>query len=271
MTFIAVACRLGGMRTDVVLTRAIGLLIAAFALLPNGATAWTGGHVRDIAFEGARLAPPDLYRQLVRNRDAFAVGVAEAGRTTRGSFLENNGDGSGQLAALIRQRVDEAVESIRQHRPFNEISYRIGIVSHLVARANDPLATERSDREEARFAADYHRYLASAAPRVRRIFYGFRPGGTDSPPRLQIVLDETFTRGRRFYPLIGLEYRRIDFASGVVTFDDRSTAYAVAALALNHAISDVAEVLRYIWLAAGGADQRRGLPKRGRRILHYNG
>lgn len=259
------------MRTASFLRRAIGLAIVVLAFVPGDASAWTGEHAREISYEGARLAPPDLYRQLVRNRDAFGVGVAEAGRTTHGEFLENNDDGSGRLGALLKQRVDEAVESIRQHRPFNEVAYRVGIVSYLVARANDPLATARSDREESRFGPDYHRYLASAAPRVRRIFYGFRPGRTDAPPSLDSVLDETFARGRSLYPLIGMEYRRIAFAPGVGTFDDRSTAYAVAALSLNHAISDVAEILRYIWLAAGGADTRRGLPVRGRRILHYDG
>lgn len=244
---------------------------ALLVLLPGLAMGWTSRQVHDIAFEGARLAPPDLYRQLVRNRDAFAIGIEEAGRATSADFFEQNADGSGQLDRLLRQRLTEAVESIRQHRPFNEVAYRIGLVAHLLARANDPLATARSDAEEARFAGDFDRYLASATPRIRRVFYGFRPGRGDLPAHLDEMLAETFSRGRRLYPLVGMEYRRIEFGAGVRGFDDRSTAYAVAALALNHAISDVAEVLRYIWLAAGGADDRRDLPIRGRRVVHLAG
>lgn len=245
-------------------------LIAAFALLlasPQVSLAWTASSVRSIAFEGARFAPPGLYRQLVRNRQAYALGVEEAGRTADASELEHNGDGSGGLEQLIRRRADEAIAAIRQHRPFNDIAYRLGLVAHLLIRANDPLATERTDAEERRFAADYHHYLASTEPRIRRVFYGFRSGAPEAPARLDDLLADAFNRGRGLYPLVGLEYRRVEFRSGVQAFDDRSTAYAVAALSFNHAINDVAESLRYIWAAAGGADSRQDLPVRGRQLI----
>jgi hypothetical protein len=67
--------------------------------------------------------------------------------------------------------------------------------------------------------------------------------------------------------MIGGEYRRIDFASGLGRFDDRSTAFGVASVAFSHAVTDVTLALRYIWLAAGGIDDRANLPAGGSRLM----
>ena len=93
-----------------------------------------------------------------------------------------------------------------------------------------------------------------------------------TPPAARALLsvsDKTgladFARGRQLYPAIGEEYRRIGGigrVSGIGGFDDRSTAFAVAALSYSHAISDVARALRHVWLAAGGSDPRQRLAER---------
>jgi hypothetical protein len=61
------------------------------------------------------------------------------------------------------------------------------------------------------------------------------------------------------YPRVGDEYRRIGYRNGTAGFDDRSTAFGVAAVSFSHAVSDLARVLRYVWLAGGGADPRQQL------------
>ena len=159
--------------------------------------------------------------------------------------------------------VDNAIRAITSHQPFHEISYRCGIVSHFLADANNPLNSAETDLEEGRYYADFLAYLESAEPRVSIVFYGFRPGfeGRRDLPEL---VAESLERGRGFYATIGREYRRVRFATGREAFDDRSSAFGVATLAYSHAVSDIAEVLRYIWLEAGGIDTRREIPVRGR-------
>ena len=66
--------------------------------------------------------------------------------------------------------------------------------------------------------------------------------------------------------MIGREYRRIGFSSGIGRFDDRSTAFGVASIAFSHAVTDVTLALRYIWLTAGGIDDRANLPAGGTRL-----
>ncbi len=230
------------------------------------AAAWTPASQQTIASQAARLAPPDLYRQIVRNREAYLQGVADGFGERDPLAHAKHADGTGRLDQAIATAVDNAVRTITAHQPFNEICYRLGIVSHFIADANNPLNAAADDADEGRYYADFLSYLESAEPRIKLVFYGFRPefdGGRDLPA----LVAEGLERGRDFYPLVGREYRRVDFASGAQAFDDRSTAFGVASLAYSHAVSDIAEALRYIWLEAGGIDTRRRIPVRGREVV----
>jgi hypothetical protein len=235
-------------------------------LLPaGGVLAWSPASQHAIALEAARLAPPDLYRQLRRNRASYLIGVDEPATKGDPSLHRKHPDGSGQLDRAIHSAVNDAILSIRLHRPFNEISYRLGLVAHYLADANNPLNTTDADSEERRYYADFLNYLESTRPRVRTVFYGFYPRHEEA--HLDRLLATSLSRSRRLYPLVGREYRRVGFASGRRAFDDRSTAFAIASLARSHAVSDIAETLRYIWISAGGIDSRGNLPLRGTRAI----
>lgn len=237
--------------------------LAAFVAVP--AAAWTPASQQRIAEQAARLAPPDFYRQLARHRAAYLQGTTDPFKEGRAADHFKNPDGGGRLDEVVRQAIADTIATIRAHRPFPEICYRAGVVSHYLADANNPLNSAAGDPAEVRYFADFLRYLESVEPRVEMVFYGFRGGFAEADlPRL---VAETLGRSRRFYPLVGREYRRVGFAPGALAFDDRSTAYAVASLAYSHAISDIAEALRYIWLAAGGIDARRPVPRRGRQVV----
>jgi hypothetical protein len=155
---------------------------------------------------------------------------------------------------------------IRSLTPFDQVVRQLGVVAHFVADAHNPLNSDDSDPEEARYYADYLRYAASAEPRFPLVFYGFRADFA-GPRAVDALVADALARGRRLYPLIGREYRRIGYASGVTSFDDRSTAFGVTSVEFSRAASDIAEVLRYIWLRAGGADPRTALPVRGEDLL----
>lgn len=254
----------------ILLTLALTLAVAA-----PPALAWTPASQQRIAEEAARLAPPDLYRQLARHRGSYLRGATDPFREGRPEHHFANGDGGGRLDEVIVQAVANAVAAIRDHRPFQEIAWRSGVVSHYLADANNPLNSADGDPDEERYFADFLRYLESVEPRVQILFYGFRLGlngpglggpGLDGPGLLRLV-EETLARSRELYPLVGREYRRVGFAPGSQAFDDRSTAYAVASLAYSHAVSDIAEVLRYIWIAAGGIDSRDRIPRRGTQVV----
>ncbi len=242
---------------------ALGVVFFLCAALP--ATAWTPGTQVTIAREAARLSPPDLARQLEKHRRAFEEGVkAPFSETDPGRHMKNP-DGSGQLDRAALDAVEAAIAAIRSHRPFEEIVRRLGVVSHYIADANNPLASSGADAEEGRYFVDYLRYVETAEPRFPLVFYGVQPG-LETRRDVSPVLAAALRRGRELYPMIGREYRRIGFVSGLKLFDDRSTAFGAASLAFSHAVTDVSLALRYIWITAGGVDDRANLPPGGTRL-----
>jgi len=252
------------MKTGVYIRFAAGLAVVLAGVRP--AAAWTPATQLVIAKEAARLSPPDLARQIEKHARVFAEGVNAPFSDTDASRHMKNPDGSGQLDRVAEAEVAAAVEAIRTHKPFEEVVRRLGVVSHYLADADNPLAASAGDPQEGRYFVDYLRYAETAEPRFPLVFYGLQPGvvaGQGIGP----LLDAALRRGRDLYPLIGREYQRIDFASGIGRFDDRSTAFGVASVAFSHAVTDVALALRYIWLSAGGIDDRANLPAGGTRLM----
>lgn len=228
--------------------------VVTLATLATPAHAWTPHTQREIGETAARLVPTDLYRQIDKHRSSFRNGLDAPFRDADGARHVRNADGSGRLDKVIEHEVAAAVDAIVTHQPFADVVYRLGVVAHYVADANNPLAAAQSDVEEARFFADYLRYAETAQRRFAVVFYGYDPRLTTRG--VQPLVSSALARGRQVYPAVGREYRRIGFRSGVASFDDRSTAFGVAAVSFSHAVSDVATVLRHVWLRAGGADLR---------------
>lgn len=229
-----------------------GIALAVVATA-RPARAWTPSSQVAIAEAAARLAPPDLRRQIQRHWRDYRQGVLEAGAERDGWRHVKNPDGSGELDRAALGEAAAAVAMIRAHRPFAEIVRQLGRAAHFVADANNPLNTAASDAQEERYFADYLRYVDSARGRFALVYYGA------APPEIEGVLAAALRRGRTLYPFVGMEYRRIGLSGldgGVAGFDDRSTAFAVAAVSFSHALSDVAAVLRQVWLAGGGGDER---------------
>jgi hypothetical protein len=239
--------------------------LVALALLPAPpAAAFTPETQVNVALEAARLAPPDLARQIERREREYRAGVLDPFRD--GDPARHAAGQGGRLEAVIVEEADRAVEAIRNHRPFDEVVRQLGVVAHYVADANNPLNTAAGDPRESDYFADYARYVAATEPRLPLVFYGLAPG-LEARSDVSPLVAVTVARGRRLYPLVGREYRRIGFARGVGNFDDRSTAFGVASLSFSHAVTDVVRVLRWIWIRAGGIDERSRLPERGGRLL----
>ena len=228
-------------------------LAVTLLLVPLSAWGWTPKTQVAIARKAADQAPVDLSRQISRHEKSFRRGILESFKNIPISGHSKNPDGKGNLDQQLSSAVQDAILAIEHHQPFEHIVYRLGIVAHLAADMNNPLNTDNQDRAEGRFYADYLRYIDRAHHRFAVVLY------TDEPRPLtdhdvKVLSARSLIRGRSLYPLIGNEYRRIGFLSGVGRFDDRSTAFGVAAVSYSHAVSDIAQLLRYIWVEAGGSD-----------------
>jgi hypothetical protein len=233
---------------------------------PAPARAWSEKSQLEIANAAARLAPPDLARQIDRHRADFRAGVTEPFRDRDRARHEKNADGSGKLDQVIADEAKRAVDYIRLHRPFADIVRQLGVVLHFVADANHPLYTSASDPREGVYAADFHRYVTSAEPRFAIAYYGVDIR-LDRLAAIPAFVDRSLARSRALYPFIGTEYQRIGGKTGTAAFDDRSTAFGVAAVSFSRAITDCSSMLRLVWLEAGGADPLRRPPIDSDRIV----
>ncbi len=233
-------------------------LAAAFCvgvgLAPSAAHAWTEKTQKLIAEHAMSIAPPDLRRQIDRNLAAYRDGAEAPGGISRTCGQESRPEA--ELEQRVQAETQRAIEAIRAHRPFRDIVYRLGVLSHYVADVNNPLCAADTDPREGQYFNDYLRYVERAQERYSLVFYG-EGRELSGAEGVTPLLDRTLARGRRLYPTIGREYRRVGGPPGTEKFDDRSVAFAVGSLALSHAVSDVGAVLRYVWLEAGGGDTRQ--------------
>jgi hypothetical protein len=229
-------------------------LAALATILVAGAPAraWSPQMQATIAREAVRFAPVELRAELLRFQRSLGAGAIEPLRDRDPLRHSQNDDGTGRLDAALAAEVEGAVAAVRQQRPWPEIARRLGRVAHYAADANNPLNGSARDREEYRYFRDFALYADAARPRFVLVSYAAdRPLAALGPrTAAHTVLDEALARGRRFYPAIGREYRRVGWGRGSERFDDRSTAFAVAALAYGHAVNDVGRLYGYVWRAA---------------------
>jgi hypothetical protein len=231
---------------------AFGIAVALAAAAPLAA--WSPTTQVSIARTAARLAPPDLQRQIEHRADRFREGVLAPFQEGVAERHYRNRD-RGALDAALADEVAGAVAALRQPAPFDDVVYRLGRVAHWVADANNPLNAAGDDPNEARYFSDWLRYADSARPRFAPVFYLGEPS-VASDRDLRLLVLRALQRGRDFYPRVGDEYRRIGYGAGTRAFDDRSTAFGVAAVSYSHAVTDLARIYRYVWIEGGGGDPR---------------
>jgi hypothetical protein len=245
----------------------VGQLALALVFASAGpAVAWTPESQAAIAAQAAELAPSDLRSQIEKHPKELRRGALEAFRDADPGRHWHNADGSGTLDVVIATEAAHAVAAIEAHRPFADIVYRLGRLSHFVADASNPLNASDVDPGEANYFVDFLRYAESATPRMAVVFYGF-DGKLDRATDLRPLAAAALSRSRALYPSVGAEYRRIGRIAGRQLFDDRSTAFALAAISFSHAVSDVANAFRFVWLKSGGADVRPVANANSQRLL----
>ncbi len=237
------------------------LLALALGLLPaptSPAAAWSEATRQELAQRTRSLVPPDLARQLHRHEAEWLA--AARGAAARSDL------GPREAAAALAGALRAAVEAVREHRPMAVVSARMGALAGLAAELNDPLSRAAHDPHLARLAPDFTRYVDSARSRFAPVFYGV-DRGLGGRGGVEAVAERALARGVPLRSAIVREYERVGYRSGREAFDDRSTAFAVGAIAYSRALTDSVQLLRHAWIQAGGADIPGRLPASGGPIV----
>jgi hypothetical protein len=234
------------------LTLTLGLGLLSTPASP--AAAWSEATRHDLALRARALAPPDLARQLHRHEAEWLAGA----RSAAGRVDLPPQEAASGLAAALRA----AVEAVREHRPMAVVAARMGALAGFAAELNDPLSHSARDPRLARLAPDFERYVDSARGRFTPVFYGF-DRGLGGRGGVEALVQRALTRGAPLRTAIAREYARVGYRPGHEVFDDRSTAFAVGAIAYSRALTDSVQLLRHAWIQAGGADLPGRLPASG--------
>lgn len=241
--------------------RGIVLLLALAAALP--AAAWTRTSDQRIARKAAELAPPDL-RTMIRQYDAeYRRGVekaqADEGTESHNYFVLSR---RGLLREKIERETRAVIAGLHGGMPMRDVVERLGGLSHYVADANNPFHIADDDRRLTSASHDdFEQYFERRLAKFPTVFYGL-----DADFQLGPFLDRTFARTAKFYPLLGEEYTRSGSRRTSADFDDRSTAFGVAAVCYSRAVTDLVNLYYYIWKEAGG-DVRSASTMRGGNLL----
>jgi hypothetical protein len=209
--------------------------------------AFSGTTTRHVAWSAVEFFPPDLARQVRKNHRRFDSGIAKglaappAWRAGRPGALE---------AALLSQ-VEHCASSLRQPVPLGDLVEQLGVLAVRVVDANDPLAVDHTDPREPSYADAYQRYVDSVRDRVRLVYYGPLPD-VDPGQHSSETIRRALARSSQLYPFVGTEFYRSGQLRDWRSFDDRSVAFGVAAVSLSRAMSDLANLARYVWGSGGG-------------------
>ena len=221
------------------------LLVVLF--LPLSAYGWTRTSDERIALKAASLAPPDLRLLLDHLEPDYKKGVARA-EAEEGQDPHRLMEISrqGRLRQRIESETAATIRMIRKGDPMSMVAEHLGILAHLVADANNPFHVAHDDPRLDVSQNDYEQYFERQLTKFPTVFYGL----DDLAP--SELLNRTIARTQGFYPLLGEEYLGGGEPHTSADFDDRSTAFGVAAVCYSHAVTDLVNLYYYIWRQAGG-------------------
>jgi len=232
------------------------MLMAGFLALPAPGAAWTKDTHRYVAENAARLMPTTMRAILYTHKDSLLAGAATVG-SPETSEEHNLGGGKSDLRARILAQVQRLEVLLENRAPFREVAREMGVLSHFLADANNPLHTSESDPREGEYYHDYARYVERNLEKFPLVFSGYRaPALVDGD--VAGFVDSILDRSRRRYARLGQDYFRGGKLVSSSQFDEYSFAFGIGALSTSNAVGDTAKLWLHIWEAAGGDTE--GLP-----------
>jgi hypothetical protein len=155
------------------------------------------------------------------------------------------------LPQALDAQIRRCAADLRKPVPLEDLVEEVGVLAVLVLDANDPLAVVHDDRREAEYSNAYRHYVDSILERVRLVYYGqdhdLIAGGAHGA-----TVDAALARSGSLYPFVGEEFYRTGELRDWRTLDDRSVTFGVAGVSLSRALTDLVNLVSYVWQRGGG-------------------
>jgi hypothetical protein len=208
---------------------------------------WSGATARHVAWTAVDFFPPDFARQVRKYHKRFDAGIAR-GLVSPPAWRAGP---PGSLPQALDAQVRRCAADLREPVPLADLVEEVGMLAVLVLDANDPLAVMHEDAREAEYSAAYRSYVDAILDRLRLVYYGqdrtLIEGGT-----VNETVSAALARSGSLYPFVGEEFYRTGELRDWRTLDDRSVTFGVAGVSLSRALTDLANLVAFIWRHGGG-------------------
>lgn len=208
---------------------------------------WSGPTVHHVAWTAVDFFPIDLADQIRRHDDRFNAGIRR-GLAAPPAWRAGP---PGSLTRALEAHVQSCVVDLRKPVPLADLVEEIGVLAVLVLDVNDPLAAIHDDPLEASYSAAYQSYVTSILDKLRLVYYG-QNHDLIYDGAVAATIDSAFVRSGSLYPFIGEEFYRTGELRDWRVLDDRSVTFGVAGVSLSRALTDLANIVTYVWRQGGG-------------------
>ena len=217
-------------------------LLAAIACI-----GWGGQTVRHVAWTAVDFFPPDFARQVRKHEKRFDAGI-KRGLAAPPAWRAGQ---PGSLSQALDAQIRRCAADLRKPVALDDLVEEIGVLAVLVLDANDPLAVAHDDSREAEYSAAYRSYVDSILERVRLVYYG-QDHGLIKGGAFNNTVAAAMARSESLYPFVGEEFYRTGELRDWRTLDDRSVTFGVAGVSLSRALTDLANLVAFVWQRGGG-------------------
>lgn len=186
--------------------------------------------------------PPDLARQFTKHPQAINRGTKVAASYPQPLHFRG---GKNAVEQAVFAQSERLVRALRSQASFEEVSAGFGVLAHLVLDLYFPV--QGSD------ALAFSSFLSSRLPRIPVVFYSlgeyFPFQSREELWRSLLSVDPLV---RALGEVLREDFTRVGGAGNWQKLDDRSTAFGVASVIFNRAMSHYAAVTSWVWHNAGG-------------------
>lgn len=237
--------------------------ILFIVLAPLSLFAWTPATEQRIAERAVRLAPPDLRLLVEKYPGDFRRGIEQAAaeertRSHRATDLSPTG-----FRAELEKEIGQAIQAMRTQQPVPRFVMQLGRIAHFAGDLNNPFQSPAITEPLLGNRNDFEAYLERRLQKIPTVFYGLQ-SLSDARP----VILTGLSRSGRFVPLLQREYFKHGERRSSADFDDRSTAFGVAAISYSRSVSDLVTFYYYIWKEAGGDVRTASALRKGNLLLN---
>jgi hypothetical protein len=208
---------------------------------------WGGATARRVAWTAVDFFPPDFARQVRKHEKRFDAGIAR-GLAAPPAWRAGP---PGSLPQALDAQIRRCAADLRKPVPLEDLVEEVGVLAVLVLDANDPLAVVHDDAREAEYSKAYRTYVDSILERVRLVYYG-QDRTLISGGRYDATLAAALDRSNSLYPFVGDEFYRTGELRDWRSLDDRSVTFGVAGVSLSRALTDLANLVAFMWHSGGG-------------------